>query len=456
MPRLLVGALLGFFMWPAGSLDLSAAASGRPSLTGPLVGFVDSTTAKIWAHIGKEHALEVRYQRDGAGPVWTQQMPASQAENYVARATLSSLEPRTRYTYEIWSTEKLAEGVFTTAPSIGASGRSIFAVTSCMKRKENSQDPDEDGFGRLLQRKPSFQLLIGDNVYADTTDHDAIWKKHIDQRAAAKFNAAIAKIPTLAVWDDHDYATNGSDKTAKGKDQSLKAFKELFANPAAGLPEEDGVFFRFSWGDVDFFMLDVRYWRDKVKDPITPSKTILGPKQFDWLETGLKSSTAKFKVIASGSPWVNARQGEKETDDWSSYPYSQKRLLEIIRDNNCAGVILLTGDRHRCEINRHAEVPADHPYKSGIAGKDGVLPYPLYEVVSSGIAKYKCNHEPNPNAVYGSFALLNVNTSITDPTVKVEIVDKTNVVVASRLIYLSELSPPFAIPPACTKDTDSQ
>jgi hypothetical protein len=37
----------------------------------------------------------------------------------------------------------------------------------------------------------------------------------------------MAVTPTLAIWDDWDYADNDSDGTAPGKERSLSTFKEL-------------------------------------------------------------------------------------------------------------------------------------------------------------------------------------------------------------------------------------
>ena len=90
------------------------------------------------------------------------------------------------------------------------------------------------------------------------------------------------------MWDDHDYGPNDSDGTAAGKENSLVAFKELFANPGAGTSDTPGAFYRFSWGDVDFFMLDGRYHRSPDKAPNDDNKRMLGDAQFKWLADELR------------------------------------------------------------------------------------------------------------------------------------------------------------------------
>ncbi len=152
----------------------------------------------------------------------------------------------------------------------------------------------------------------------------------------------MAVTPMLAIWDDWDYAGNNSDGTASGKQRSLQTFKELWANPSYGQPSDPGIYFKFSRGDVDFFMLDVRYHRSPNDVEDDGEKTMLGRAQLTWLKRELAESDATFKFLVSGSQWT----GSGKSDSWRSFTRERNGLFDFIRDNGIEGVVLLSGDRH--------------------------------------------------------------------------------------------------------------
>ena len=153
----------------------------------------------------------------------------------------------------------------------------------------------------------------------------------------------------LAFWDDHDFGLNDHDRTNPIKKDALQVFKEYWANPAYGLPDAPGVFFKYTYSSVDFFVLDVRYYRDPNLQPDSPAKTMLGKKQLEWLKNGLRGSQAPFKILLSGSGWSKAKGFGG--DSWASYLHERNRIFNFIRDNEISGVVLLSGDTHVGELN---------------------------------------------------------------------------------------------------------
>ncbi|MFQ5752718.1 MAG: alkaline phosphatase D family protein, partial [bacterium] len=138
-----------------------------------------------------------------------------------------------------------------------------------------------------------------------------------------------------------------------------------------GVPDVPGVFFRYTYGRVDFFFLDVRYYRDPNKAPDTPQKTMLGEKQFKWLMSELENSQALFKVLVSGSGWSSAKG--MGGDSWASFINERNVLFDFIRDHEITGVVLLSGDTHVGELN---VIPW--------SDKGG---YDFYDLVSSPLAQ---------------------------------------------------------------------
>lgn len=94
---------------------------------------------------------------------------------------------------------------------------------------------------------------------------------------------------------------------------------------------------------------------------------LLGDEQWKWLENTLKFSDARINVIVSS---IQVIPEEHPFEKWANFPSSRQKLFEMIKNTNSKGVIILSGDRHKAEIN-----------KIEIAGVN----YPIYEITSSGL-----------------------------------------------------------------------
>jgi alkaline phosphatase D len=390
-------------------------ASLPPQLLGPIVGQVTPAEAMVWLHVEDEAShpeviVQFRSAVEPADRVQAVRPKANPAEHNAIKARLTGLRPATTYQYEVLldgTGDEAWQGRFTTPVAAGKSSRFKLAVSSCMDAGVN---PVQSAWYLLLAEKPDLQLLLGDNVYANTTDRELLWRKHRQQRRVIEFAAVLRNVPTYAMWDDHDYGPNDSDGTQPGKENSLVAFKELWANPAAGTDDTPGAFYRFGWGDVEFFMLDGRYHRSPDKAPNDDKKRMLGDAQFKWLASALRESQAKFKVLGSGSTLMVSLD-----DGWRVYDFDRKRLYQTIMGQKIPGVLYLSGDIHRCLLDVHSS--------------SETLGYPLYEVISSGIANSKTQ----------GFATLEFDTAAADPSVRIKIIHGDATTRLDRTVRLSEL-----------------
>ena len=102
-----------------------------------------------------------------------------------------------------------------------------------------------------------------------------------------------------AIWDDHDFGPNNCDGNFIAKDKSKEIFEQYWVNP--NKPHEDGIYFNFTYGDIEIFMLDDRYNRDDA----STEKIMLGAKQMQWLKDGLVNSSATFKIVVAGNQVLN-------------------------------------------------------------------------------------------------------------------------------------------------------
>lgn len=382
---------------------------------GPLVGHVTPTSASIWFFASRDARCEIFASPDAAKVFNTPvkftpiNKPVGKMMGTLQTATLTDLNSDTLYYYGVKVDGETAgnlKGSFRTPPRPGTPHKFRMVLTSCMKFGQPL-----GSWNLLRAEKPHLHLTVGDTHYADTTDPTVQWSHHLRYRRVPEFAAVIRNIPTYAMWDDHDYGPNDSDKTARGKEQSLAGWKQFWGNPSAGTTATPGAFFKFSWGEVDFFVVDGRYHRSPDKTPDDANKRMLGDAQFNWLLEGLKSSRAKFKVIASGSTLDHSKG-----DGWRIYTFSRHRLFDAVKTNRINGVVYMSGDIHNSLVWQHPE--------SNRVG------YPLVEVISSGVA----------NSGNLSFAVVDFDTTGTDPAMRVRIIMGNRKIAIDRTWKLSEIS----------------
>lgn len=313
---------------------------------GPMIGHTGPQDARIWAKASHAARLSVRIgQNADLSDARVVEGPALGHESdFMGHALVTGLQPATTYHYAIALDGQPAMArpypAFTTAPAPGAAGKTRIAFSSCVGRS---------GFMTAaiwaeMAARTRFDvlLMLGDNHYADTTAPEPQRRAYYDFRSVLGYAEITRRVPTYAIWDDHDYGPNDSDRTAVGKEISLQTFQQFWANPAYGQPDDPGVYFKFSRGEIDFFMLDNRYHRSPNRAPDDGTKTMLGAAQLAWLKRELLASRAKVKFIASGSEW----EPNGHLDSWTSFARERDEIFAFLREHDLPGLIFLSGDRH--------------------------------------------------------------------------------------------------------------
>jgi alkaline phosphatase D len=324
-------------------------ACGRSSaylLHGPLLGHTTSTNALIWVRASEPARVSVRIGADAelarARAINGPRLTTNTAN--AGEILISGLRPNTHYYYTVLLNGKPALNrpypSFITPPVEGTDARVRFAFTSCVGFKGSDSAA---GYADMATRTNiDLLFMLGDNHYANTNDIVKQRAFYADQRRQSGWRDLTSRVPTYAIWDDHDYGPDNSDRTLKGKEIALRAFREHWANPYYGETNNPGIYSRFSRANVDFFLIDVRYHRSPNKDTNLLTKTMLGREQLQWLKRELLTSTALVKVILSGSEF----QSTGTVDSWASFKRERDELLDFIKDAEISGVLLVSGDRH--------------------------------------------------------------------------------------------------------------
>jgi alkaline phosphatase D len=257
------------------------------------------------------------------------------------------------------------------------------------------------------------------------------------RQSRPEYRTFTASTPIYAIWDDHDFTTDDGWGGPKVDEPAWKipvwhTFKNNWNNPYYGGGESrPGCWFDFSIADVDFFMLDGRYYRVQGRrqrlDVRNPS--MLGSAQKQWLFDKLRRSKATFKVLASPVPWsFGAKPGVGGMDTWEGFKEEREEIFSFLGRHKIGGVILISADRHRSDAWKNEQ-------------PDG---YPLYEFESSRLTNIH-THGIMPGSLFGynekcSFGLLSFDTTQPDPTVTYRIVNIDNEVIHTLQIKRSQLT----------------
>ena len=335
-----------------GWLELLRAQTYPRILQGPMLGDTTSDSTIIWMRASDAHRIEVEYSLDPTmkGAARSVAVNASADHDYIVRIPLQGLSPATAYSYRVLLDGKpdryaRSPRVFRTLPTGNAPLRLAFG--SCARRILDGRQPI---FEAIAAAKPDGFFWVGDHVYIDSLAPMAFEYEYQLQRSVPSAQAMLGSVPQWAIWDDHDYGLNNGDRTSPVRELGLATFKKYWANPAYGLPEAPGVFFRKRMAQVESFFLDGRTYRDPSDQPDGSSKTQLGTVQKAWLKQALRESDATFKLLISGGGWAT-NGGDKFDESWGAYRHERDELFDFIRDESIAGVVLLSGDVHRGELN---------------------------------------------------------------------------------------------------------
>ena len=297
----------------------------------------------------------------------------------------------------------------------------FFPPTLASSDTPKSQKPGQQKSPDKWRGRSWVLIALTTNPYRDPQipdEYAALANVPCHWQSRPEYRRFIAATPLYAIWDDHDFTTNDGQggpeiSLPEWKIPVWQTFMNNWVNPyyAGGTDDQPGCWFDFSIADVDFFMLDGRYYRMDPRKNEKPS--MLGAAQKKWLFDKLKASTGTFKILASPVPWAfGVKPGSK--DPWQGFKAEREEIFSFLEAEKIDGVILLSADRHRSDAR-------------AIERENG---YALYEFESSKLTNIH-THALIGGAIFGynkkcSVGLLTFDTTLTDPQITYEIVNIDN------------------------------
>ena len=375
--------------------------------SGPMVGYCEMKEAVIWLQTNKNATIKVDYSTtDNPSKVFHSENYTSSKEiGYTYHIILDQLQPGKKYNYTVFIDNKKIILPYETS----FSSKKLWewredapdftvAFGSCMYINEPEVDRPGKPYGSgytifesISKKNPDIMIWGGDNTYLRESDWDSktgIYQRNTHSRSIKEIQPLLAKTQNFAIWDDHDYGPDNSDRSFYNKQITQKAFKDFWANKYYGMNpnQNEGVFSTFTWGDAQFFLIDGRFFRSP-EARITGAKTMLGTTQFEWLIDALSASEASFKIVVIGGQILNT---VLDSENYSHFPEEKEKLLQEITANKIKGIFFLSGDRHFAEMSM---LPRNNSY-------------PIYDwtvsPLTSGVASQKVLKEDNKYKVPGS------------------------------------------------------
>jgi hypothetical protein len=242
------------------------------------------------------------------------------------------------------------------------------AVASCANyRKIKNQNAI---YAQLEHERPDLMLFIGDIVYSNSQISSIVMTPENPSSALERYVTTWNTvnmyqleplIPTLAVWDDHDYGANNGDATHPYKSEMQEIFRSFYPLPSAHsrLSFGPGVSFRLRAFGLDLYMMDGRSHYVK-------GQTEWGVEQEAWFSQDYNQSTLPAWIL-------NGMQFFRyfftvESLEKNAEPSLQ--MLQNLMRTKRKPTALFSGDVHCSQIQ---EISAQF------------FGYKTYEITSSGI-----------------------------------------------------------------------
>jgi phosphodiesterase/alkaline phosphatase D-like protein len=223
---------------------------------------------------------------------------------------------------------------FRVLPRAGSSAQTTFAIAACAAQFGPI-------FDHIAARRPDAFVWQGDLNYPDTvgplaqtvSGYAGIWRDFLSN---PRLSPTLDHSLFAAQRDDHDYGVQDANST-KLVPWGLAPWTSLM---------ERRLYYRFSAGLADVWVLDQRRHKMDPTKADTPAKTLLGMKQRTWLLRSLAASRAPFKVICSPCTLAPLSANGRDGSWAEGFNAERDLVLRHIRKHVSGRAVFVTGDTH--------------------------------------------------------------------------------------------------------------
>jgi alkaline phosphatase D len=378
---------------------------------GPVMGGVTDSSLRIFLRCASVQNFIIDLDTDSlfSNPLSFQNTTIA-AKDFSAITECSGLQANTTYFYRVrfGAIIDSNKGYFKTFPLEGSPAHFTFVAGSCQ------ETPNMKVFDVMPTYNPLFMLHMGDYTYPSyqlPSSYPEDWNS-IPVSYRKRYEEAVMKdklipfVPLVYMPDDDDNfgptrtlhvstsytgtfpnivnQINTSPIQPIEKTHCLRGYRYFFPGYAT-VDTTEGHYHSFKVGNAEFFVTDTRSMADPWSeaysyDTLTnlwsytpsPSHTILGTNQMNWLLTGLTNSTAQWKFVVTGVPFnpklydivqsaliaqgyafniagqsgTGMRLSTSFAGYWGGYPDDVNQVIQHVTNQQISGVMVLSGDTH--------------------------------------------------------------------------------------------------------------
>jgi alkaline phosphatase D len=310
------------------------------------------------------------------------QVTTGPAVGHSVHVEVEGLPSGRRYYYRFTTGGQVSEvGRTRTAPARAASVDHLRIVFgSC----QDWRDGYWTSWPHIVADQPDLVLWLGDYIYEGGVD-GAVRDHNSDEvmtlveyrnryglyKADPGLRAAHAAAPWIVTWDDHEVENNYARFTPQDpadqpifKARRRAAYQAFWEHqPIRSRPEGDrmSLYRTLRWGSLlQTLVLDGRQFRNNqacgtedlgpdCAERTDPNRTMLGPRQFDWLRRELQADRCRWSMLANQTVMTPVPFGSAyNMDQWDGYPVERSRIFRLL-----AGVrnaVVITGDIHAAGV----------------------------------------------------------------------------------------------------------
>lgn len=415
-------------------------------------GYSEMREVAIWVQTNKAAQVQIAYWPEGKpdSTYYTATKKVTKEKAYTATLIADEVLPGKKYNYSL----KIDGKTYIRSYPLSFQSQALwqqrqpapdfkFAVGSCTYINEPHFDrplkkPTDLPYGggyeileTIAKQQPDFMLWGGDNIYLREPDwgtRTGIYHRNSHARSIPEMEKLLATTHHYAIWDDHDYGPNDADRSFVHKQIAYEAFQDFWPNLNTNATGQGGITGTFMWNDVQFFLLDDRWFRAPNKES-NPEKDYFGKAQINWLLDQLEYSNAPFKIIVAGGQILSS---VAKYENYATYPKEREYLIAEIARRKIKGILFISGDRHHTELTK-----LDRPET-----------YPLYDLTCSPLtstANIYSSDEGNTNRIaytyinQRNFGLIEVKGDKENRSLIIHILDNQGKQLWERTIKANEL-----------------
>ncbi|NLT67799.1 MAG: alkaline phosphatase family protein [Acidobacteria bacterium] len=304
----------------------------------------------------------------------------------------------------------------------------------------NKQSMPNHMWRAILNCKPDLWIWLGHSVDAKAEDMSFLKSQYDNQKQKPEYQDLLRSCRIVGTWDDNEYGMKNGNGLFKKKAESQQLFLDFIGEPEESIRrQQNGLYTSYVYGEpgrrIKVILLDLYYNADIPG----PESDLLGEEQWRWLNNQLRDS--KDDIVLLGSS-LQLLPFEHPYNRWDDYPKSRKRVLQLLAETKPKLTVILSGDRHLGEISK---------------SNDSGLPYPFYEITSSGLTHHvdffyhlRAFFSPERNRYRvgelffeSNFGIIDIDQSGKFPVVSMQIRDQENQV--RRQVRVSGESPESAL-----------